>query len=82
MFLFCISLEGMQLTGPESLHVIDPVLQRDKTLRTEPVYAQPRIAVSLSGLNHFYQAALSQHSKVPAQRRAANGTLCGKVAGA
>ncbi len=73
-------LEGFELIGPERLHLVEPCLEGDEGLGTQPVDAYTRVVADALGCD-FDQAAGAQYAQVPAHGGTAHRGRGGELAG-
>jgi len=76
-----MGFEGVELFGPERLHLVEPRLESDKGLGAQPVDAKASVVDNPLLFNvNFNEAAGSEHSQVAAHRGAAHRAGLGKFA--
>jgi len=72
-----VLLEGAELLGPERLDLVEPGLQRDESIGSQPVDAAPGVVRERLDLD---EPAVAQHPEVPAQRRSRHRNRVGQLA--
>ncbi len=76
-----MGFEGVELFGPERLHLVEPRLESDKGLGAQPVDAKASVVGNPLLFNfNFDEAAGPEHSQVPAHGGAAHQAGLGKFA--